>query len=284
MQDKSKTRNEPKEKAKVIKKRPDTHDKAVYHPRISSEPETDQRYLYKSFYEFSPLMNFTVDREGTVRAVNSIGAEHLGYSVGELIGQPVLNVFYPEDRKSVLAQIKHCLNNPNKVHTWEIRKVKKDGSLIWVRENANVTLIGNRKTCINIVCEDITEQRNTGFLLNTENKVLEMITRNSSLSRVLNYLCRQIESQAPGMLCSFLLLDEIGKHLMHGAAPSLPKEYIKAIDGLQIGPSIGSCGTAAYLKKPVIVSDIETDPLWADYKELALKHRLRACWSTPIRG
>ncbi len=97
-------------------------------------------------------MNFTIDREGIVRAVNSIGAEHLGYSAGELIGQPALNVFHPEDRKNVLAQLKKCLNNPNQIHTWEIRKVKKDGSLIWVRENAVVTLTGNRKTCINVVC------------------------------------------------------------------------------------------------------------------------------------
>ena len=154
--------------------------------------------------------------------------------------------------------------------------------MIWVRENAKVTLIGNRKTCINILCEDITEMKNAEFLLNTENKVLEVITRNVSLSRTLDYLCREIEIQAPGMLCSFLLVDEKRKRLRHGAAPSLPKEYIKAIDGLQIGPSIGSCGTAAYMKKPVIVSDIETDPRWADYKDLALKHDLKACWSTPI--
>jgi hypothetical protein len=191
-------------------------------------------------------------------------------------------VFHSKDRKSVIAQLKKCLNNPNKVHTWEIRKVKKDGSMIWFRENANATLIGNRKTCIKILCEDITEMKNAEFLLNTENKVLEMITQNSSLSRTLDYLCREIEIQTPGMLCSFLLVDEKGEHLRHGAAPSLPKEYIKAIDGLQIGPSIDSCGTAAYMKKPVIVSDIETDPLWADYKHLALKHDLKACWSTPI--
>jgi PAS domain S-box-containing protein len=282
MRDKSKTKNESKEKAKVIKKRPDTHDKALYHPRITSEPETDQRSLYKSFYEFSPLMNFTVDREGIIRAVNSNGAEHLGYSVEELIGQPVVNVFHPEDRKSVLARMKKCLSNPNKVHTWEIRKVKKDGSLIWVRENAKVTLIGNRKTCINILCEDITEMKNAEFLLNTENKVLEKIAENATLDQILNLLCREIESQAYGMLCSFLILDQDKKTLRHGAAPSLPDGYTKGIDGVEIGPCVGSCGTAAYLKKPVIAIDIATDPLWADYKELALKYGLRACWSTPI--
>ncbi len=227
-------------------------------------------------------MNFTVDREGTVRTVNSIGAEHLGYSAEELIGQPVINVFHAEDRKSVLAQMKKCLSNPNKVHTWEVRKVKKDGSPIWVRESANVTLTGNRETRINILCEDITEMKSAEFLLNTENKVLEKIAENAALDQILNLLCREIESQAYGMLCSFLILDQDKKTLRHGAAPSLPYGYTKGIDGVEIGPCVGSCGTAAYLKKPVIVSDIATDPLWVDYKELALKYGLRACWSTPI--
>jgi C4-dicarboxylate-specific signal transduction histidine kinase len=70
--------------------------------------------------------------------------------------------------------------------------------------------------------------------------------------------------------------------LRHGAAPSLPMPYTDAIDGLAIGPSVGSCGTAAYRAEPVIVSDIATDPLWADFRDLALAHGLRACWSTPI--
>jgi PAS domain S-box-containing protein len=83
-------------------------------------------------------------------------------------------------------------------------------------------------------------------------------------------------------LCSVLLLDADGTTLRHGASPSLPKEYSQAIDGVQIGPFVGSCGTAAYRRQRVIVSDIATDPLWADYRQLALPHSLRACWSTPI--
>ena len=280
-QGKSESKNGNKEKPKDGRKPSGGPGGVSRHSQKNSGPWPDQESLYKSFYEFSPLMNVTIDREGIVKAVNSIGAEHLGYSTEELVGHPVLNVFHPEDRKSVLAQLKKCLNNPQQVHTWEIRKVKKDGSLIWVRENAVVTLIGNRKTFINIVCEDITDQKNAAFLLNTENKVLEMIARNVSLRRTLDYLCRQIESQAPGMLCSFLLLDEKGKHLRHGAAPSLPRGYIKSTNGLPIGPCVGSCGTAAYMKKPVIATDIETDPLWADYKDPALKHGLRACCPPP---
>jgi PAS domain S-box-containing protein len=83
-------------------------------------------------------------------------------------------------------------------------------------------------------------------------------------------------------LASILLLDEDGIHLRHGAAPSLPRAYSNAIDGAAIGPKAGSCGTAAYRGTPVIVSDISTDPLWEDFRDLAARHGLCACWSTPI--
>jgi GAF domain-containing protein len=85
------------------------------------------------------------------------------------------------------------------------------------------------------------------------------------------------------ILTSVLLLSADGKRLTHGAAPSLPQAYREAIDGSEIGPTAGSCGTAAYLGRPVYVTDIATDPLWAAYRDLALPHGLRSCWSTPIR-
>lgn len=84
------------------------------------------------------------------------------------------------------------------------------------------------------------------------------------------------------MLTSILLLDESGRHLRHAAGPSLPQAYCEAIDGGEIGPSAGSCGTAAFVGHPIYVTDIESDPLWADYRQTALENGLRACWSTPI--
>jgi PAS domain S-box-containing protein len=113
-------------------------------------------------------------------------------------------------------------------------------------------------------------------------KVLGMIRAQGPLPKILEVLCQQIEKQHPGLLCSVLLLDADGTTLRHGAAPSLPKEYMQAIDGIQIGPCVGSCGTAAYRKQSVVVSDIATDPLWASCRQIALPHGLRACWSTPI--
>ena len=107
-----------------------------------------------------------------------------------------------------------------------------------------------------------------------------MVAKGDSLAELLDSLCRLVEAQAGGVLASILLVD--GDHLRHGGGPSLPKAYTDAIDGTVIGPSAASCGTAAYRGEPVIVEDIATDPLWADYRGLALAHSLRACWSTPI--
>lgn len=104
-----------------------------------------------------------------------------------------------------------------------------------------------------------------------------------TLGSILDRYLRAIENTARGdFLTSILLLDADGTHLLHGAAPSLPKDYCAAINGLAIGPSAGSCGTAAYVGHSIFVTDIEKDALWAGYRNLAASAGLRACWSTPI--
>ena len=115
-----------------------------------------------------------------------------------------------------------------------------------------------------------------------QSRILEMIARSAPLGEILERLVLLIEEQSPGMLCSVLLLSDDGNHIRHGAAPSLPEDYVKAIDGAPIGPKNGSCGTAMHRGKQVIVTDILTDPLWEDYRDLAAAAGLRACWSTPI--
>ena len=119
-------------------------------------------------------------------------------------------------------------------------------------------------------------------LLEGQNRVLELIARGAPLGHVLDTLLLLIQAQSPGMLCSVLLLDSDGVHVRHGSAPDLPEAYTRAIDGQPIGPKAGSCGTAVYRREAVVVEDIETDPLWEDYRALARQHGLRACWSTPI--
>lgn len=106
----------------------------------------------------------------------------------------------------------------------------------------------------------------------------------ADLKFALDTLVRVVERQSQEFRASVLLVSDDGRHLVDAAAPSLPTEYREAIDGLEIAPVAGSCGTAAHRRERVIVSDIENDPLWAPFLALARTHGLRACWSEPIRS
>ena len=129
---------------------------------------------------------------------------------------------------------------------------------------------------------DITERKRAEALRDGESHILEMMARDASLEEILENLVRVVEAQFEGTLCSVLLLDDDEKHARHGAAPSLPEAYNKAIDGLCIGPKAGSCGTAMYRREPVVVTDILQDPLWEAYRSVTEPYGFRACWSTPI--
>lgn len=119
----------------------------------------------------------------------------------------------------------------------------------------------------------------------TEERVRALVDSGAPVRDTLSELVRLVENAtSSGMIASILILDPERRKLLHGAGPSLPEEYNAAINGLEIGPEVGSCGTAAYHDKTVSVYDIATNPLWANFRDLALRHGLRACWSTPIHG
>lgn len=141
---------------------------------------------------------------------------------------------------------------------------------------------GRRLT--SMIIRDISERKRTERIVEDQKCVMEMVARGDSLAKVLDALARAVERQAPGMKASILLLEKDGTTLRHGAAPSLPDTYLRALDGMAIGPCAGSCGTAVWRKEAVIVTDIAEDPLWVDFRQQALAHGLRACWSAPIAG
>lgn len=114
---------------------------------------------YRTFYQDNPSMFFTVNKEGTVVSVNDFGASQLGYSIDELEGQPVLNVFHPEDKTAVAAQLEKCLQNTGQTFSWQFRKVCQDGRVIWVQEHARAIQDAQETTQVLIVCEDITERK-----------------------------------------------------------------------------------------------------------------------------
>lgn len=130
--------------------------------------------------------------------------------------------------------------------------------------------------------QDVTARRRADALRAGQNRLLEMVARGAPLQQTLGELMLLIEAQSDDVLCSVMLLDADGRTMHPGAGPSLPADYLAKLDGLAIGPGVGSCGTAMYRRETVIVSDIQSDPLWAPYRALAGAYGLRACWSIPI--
>ncbi len=189
---------------------------------------------------------------------------------------------HPEDRPRVVESAERA-NSAGKDFEAQFRLLLPDGTTRYVHgvghpvfnaSGATVEFVG--------ILMDVTERRLAEALRDGESRILEMIARDAALEETLENLVRVVEAQFAGLLCSVLLLDEDGQHVRHGAAPSLPKAYTKAIDGLCIGPKAGSCGTAMYRREPVVVTDILQDPLWEPYRGVAEPYGFRACWSTPI--
>jgi signal transduction histidine kinase/PAS domain-containing protein len=194
----------------------------------------------------------------------------------------ILQRTHPEDKAFVQESLDQAVGD-RKAFDFEHRLLLPDGSVKYVRvvghpstnyESGDFEFVG--------AVTDITESKLAEALRDGENRILEMIARDAPLQETLENLVRVVEAQFAGLLCSVLLLDEDGQHMRHGAAPSLPRPYTKAIDGLSIGPKTGSCGTAMYRREPVVVTDILQDPLWEAYRHMAEPYGLRACWSTPI--
>ncbi|WP_119156618.1 EAL and GGDEF domain-containing protein [Caldimonas tepidiphila] len=189
---------------------------------------------------------------------------------------------HPEDRADVRATIEEALCRH---HDWrfQCRVVWPDGSVHWISAHGSVYRSAGKVERMLGIVVDITAQKRGEALALGQKKVLELAISGAPLPVLLDALARVAEERSGGLVkASILLLDEDGRHLRHGAAPSLPEGYNAAIDGVAIGPRVGSCGTAAHLGRPVIVRDIANDPLWADFRDLALAHGLRACWSQPI--
>jgi PAS domain S-box-containing protein len=231
---------------------------------------------YRDLTNASPDAICVIDADGIFVLVNPATVELAGRLEDELIGSSLADTYLPEERHLLEHRIEKLKAEGS--FRFERKFLRKNGEVVPVE----VSLSALRGRYYQSIIRDISQRKRREALLAGENRLLEMVARGDSLADILGNLCLLVEGQSSGVLASILLMDPNGKQLRHGAAPNLPKAYTEAIDGAFIGPSVGSCGTAAYRSEQVIVSDIATDPLWADFRELALRHSLRACWSTPI--
>jgi diguanylate cyclase (GGDEF)-like protein/PAS domain S-box-containing protein len=193
-----------------------------------------------------------------------------------------VSLFVPEHQPKIQAAISSCIQS-GVPYDLELEKLTIKGKRIWVRtigqavRDADGTIVR-----LQGAFQDISERKRLEDFKAGQNAILERIAANSPLVEVLHATVNLIESQFPRCMCSIMLISSDGLHLCKGAAVKLPSAYMQTLDGAKIGRKNGSCGTAAYQKKRIIVADIESDPLWDNYKTDAMQHGLRACWSSPI--
>jgi diguanylate cyclase (GGDEF)-like protein/PAS domain S-box-containing protein len=224
------------------------------------------------------------DADGRFKIANSATASEYGLTgPAALIGKTDFDLYAHERAQQFLEIEQKIIRSGHAAADMDECIVDASGETRWL-STTKVPLLDDRNEAAGLlgISRDITERKQADLLRTGQSEILEMIAMSAPLDGVLDRLMRLVESQLTGIFASVLLLDEGGAHLRHGAAPSLAEAYIRAIDGVGIGPKVGSCGTAAHRRESVVVADIATDPLWEDFRGLAAAHGLRSCWSTPI--
>jgi diguanylate cyclase (GGDEF)-like protein/PAS domain S-box-containing protein len=232
-----------------------------------------------------PVPVFLKDPSGQVIFVNRVWQEQMAPALGgtpsaaplELLGEAQLAEFHLRDLEAFRSG--QALTHEDRVRGTGQREIRHTLTTLVPLFDA-----GGEPAFIVGSTVDVTEQRQLQQQNAAERSLLEMLASSVPLPDLMAEFILNYERIFPGVMGSVLLLDDAGQHLQHGAAPSLPQAYCEAINGVAIGPQVGSCGTAAFTGREILVSDIATDPLWEDYKDLALGHGLRACWSMPIRS
>ncbi len=245
----------------------------------------------------SEVAIIATDRAGTVTLFNR-GAENLlGYTAAEAVGKMRLDHFHlPEELAARRTELGGSDDSPPdpigtlttvpdqagvEQREWTFRQ--KNGGLVQVSQIVTPIATGKlRHAGYLCVAHDIEEHKRAAGLQAAQNRVLEMIASDAPLPRVLDQLARGIEAQAGSLRCSILLFDAKNGTLRHGAAPSLPDAYNRAVDGLPIGADRHSGAVGAFLHDAVLVDDIQTDPRWAPLHAAARTAEVHACWSTPI--
>lgn len=236
---------------------------------------------FAAFMDNWPGIAFIKDAQGRYLFLNRTVERIFQLKPGELPRQNDA-AFFPETSVAELAvKDRQVMETGRALQTSEA--VRCDNQIRrWLVTKFPIADDQGRPLLLGAVGIDITDRQWTERLLATSRQILELILTEAELPRLLNDLCEQIDKLSPGLVSSILLLDADGKRLWPAAGPQLPEAWCRSITPLTIGPGVGSCGTAAYRKQLVFVSDIRTDPLWIEFRDLAMSFGFRACWSAPI--
>jgi len=242
--------------------------------KISSTPAPISFAIADSF--LTPI--FAKDVDGTYLYANPAACRLLKLPAEEILGKADQDL-WSTSLADAIAQHEQLAANSGMSQTF-CTGFPSNADTLWLEWTCTVPETPIRHVLL--TARDITQQREQDCLFSIQQSLLENIAHGLPLNQILENLLHSIENEFPGLIGSFLLANSDETQLFLSAAPSLPTSYNSAIDGLTIGPCEGSCGTAAFRKAPVFVSDTYTDTLWTKYRDQAKLHGLRACWSIPI--
>ncbi|MDT7044015.1 PAS domain S-box protein [Candidatus Nitronereus thalassa] len=243
---------------------------------------TNRTDRFQNLFDSAPVAYLTSTMEGKILSANACAAMLTGLEPDELPGRSELDLYAPTLRgKRKAERLHHWIQHGLEVEKEELELERPDGTRRWVSLTVGLIRdsLGNPIERRSIL-EDISNQKQAQQLLDEQKSILEMIAKGQPLAHTLLRLCEGIETLTPGIQCAIHQLHNTTLHLL--AAPSLPRSYAQTIDGMKIGVGMDSCGTAAYRREPVIVSDIATDPLWHQSRTVALDQGFQACWAIPI--
>jgi diguanylate cyclase (GGDEF)-like protein/PAS domain S-box-containing protein len=231
-----------------------------------------------------PDFLYVKDRDGRFVFANAVMARSHGLeNAAEIAGKRDFDLFDFETARRYFDVEQEIMSGGEPRIDMEELVPQPDGGIM-CRLTSKIPLRNDRGEVVGLigVSRDITERKRQEELYRGQANLLEMIARNEPLPMILEALVLMIERQMTGISGSVLLLDSEGTRLYHGAAPNLPGAYSRMIDGVAIGPKVGSCGTAAWRSETIIVEDVMADPLWEDFRAMVSQFGFRSCWSTPI--
>ncbi len=237
-----------------------------------SVSETRNKELLKAF----PDSVFLLNKQGVCVDLHAQDPSILAMPKDEIIGKNVYDVLPKELCEKIITAFE------NSQETKATQIIEFSLSTKEELRHFETRIIAKENDDFLTIIRDVSKQKNADFLKGQVRKILELIAQNRPLQQIGRAIVETMEGHIAQCMASILLFDQEELALYKLAAPNLPQEYSKGIEGIAIGPKVGSSGTAAYLKKEVIVKDIASDPLWEEHKELALEHGIKACWSFPI--
>jgi diguanylate cyclase (GGDEF)-like protein/PAS domain S-box-containing protein len=238
-----------------------------------------QENFYRAILDTLPVNVFVKDERQRYLLVNDHAAALLGMPKEQVCGRTDFELF-PPDTAARLQEADAPVIDELRYVVDENTVSRPGGDLTLLAHKRGLEL-GGRRLLIG-ASVDISSRRLAERRLADERAILELIAGNAGATEILEAICRQVEQYLHGGLAAILVCDEAREQLRHGASPSMPESFASLVDGLAIGPAVGSSGTAAHLGEPVIVEDITTDSRWLPFRKAAAEHGLRSSWSFPI--